>query len=391
MRSIVAFALAAAIVVSPAGAAMTTSGDPVEIQTILSQTGPAAFLGATETKSLAILEGVLNAQGGINGRPVHFVVSDDGSAPPAAVQIFNQIATHHPAAILGTGFTATCNAIKPLVKDHGPVMYCLSPSMAPDPGGYAFSGSVWTYYLARVMLRYFRERNWTHIATITSTDASGSEFNYAFNYAVNLPENRGLTLVDAERFNTSDVSVAAQMAKIKASAPDVLITWTVGTGFGIVLHGIHDGGLTMPIGACNCNMINAQLQQYASFLPKELYFPGVRPIVQGAVAKGPVRDAQSVFFGAMKAAGIDKPDMANILPWDPALLLVDAYRHAGASATPDQIRAYLLQLHGWAGINGLYDFRDNSNRGIGESNAEMTRWDPDRGVFVAVSKAGGLL
>jgi branched-chain amino acid transport system substrate-binding protein len=391
MRFILASLLAATTLVSSAGAAGTTSGTPVQIDAILSQTGPAAFLGATETKSLAILENTLNAQGGINGRPVHFVVNDDGSAPPTAVQIFNQINQHHPATILGTGFTATCNAIKPLVKDHGPVMYCLSPSMAPEPGGYAFAGSVWTYYLARIMLRYFRARNWTHIATITSTDASGSEFNYAFAYAAGLPENHSITLVDSERFNTSDVSVAAQMAKIKAAAPDVLITWTVGTGFGTLLHGIHDGGLAMPIGACNCNMINAQMQQYASFLPKELYFPGVRPIVQGAVAKGPVRDAQTVFFTAMKAAGIDKPDMANILPWDPALLLVDAYRHVGVDATPDQIRAYLLQLHGWAGINGLYDFRDNSNRGIGESNAEMTRWDPDHGDFVAVSKAGGTL
>jgi branched-chain amino acid transport system substrate-binding protein len=391
MRLFVAVVLAASVLVSSAGAATTTSGEPFQIDAILSQTGPAAFLGTTETKSLAILENALNARGGINGRPIHFVVSDDGSAPAAAVQIFNHINEHHPAAIVGTGFTATCNAIKPLVHDHGPVEYCLSPSLTPEPGGYAFAGSVWTYYLARLMLRYFRERHLTHIAVITSTDASGSEFNYAFNYAMSLPENKALTVTDTERFNSSDVSVAAQMAKIKASSPDVLITWTVGSGFGTLLHGIHDGGLTMPIGACNCNMVNAQMQQYASFLPKELLFPGVRPIVQGAVAKGPVRDAQTIFFTAMKAAGIDKPDMANILPWDPALLIVDAYKHVGTDATPDQIRDYLIHLHGWAGINGIYDFRDNSNRGIGENNAEMTRWNPTTGTFVAISKAGGTL
>jgi len=387
---IAALALVLALTSIPGGATLA-AGEPLRIDAILSQTGPAAFLGATETKSLAILEAVLNKEGGINGRPIHFVVNDDGSTPQAAVSIFNQILQRKPAAVIGTGFTATCNAIQPMVKDHGPVMYCLSPSMTPVPGGYSFSGSVWTYYLARVMLRYYRERHWNRVALITSTDASGSEFNYAITYALSLPEFKSITLVDAERFNVADVSVAAQIAKIKAAAPDTIVTWTAGSGFGTLLHGISDAGLAMPVSACNCNMINAQLNAYKNFMPKELDFPGVRPIVQGAVAKGPVRDAQAVFFGAMKAAGIDKPDMADILPWDPALLIVDAYRHAGADATPDQIRDYLLKLHGFAGINGIYDFRDNSNRGIGENNAEMTRWDPEGGVFVALSKAGGSL
>ena len=385
---IAALALVLALASIP-GPAVRAADEPFRIDAILSQTGPAAFLGATETKSLAILEGVLNKQGGINGRPIHFVVSDDGSAPPTAVNIFNTINQRKPAAFIGTGFTATCNAIQPLVRDHGPIMYCLSPSLTPVPGGFGFAGSVWTYYLARVMLRYYRERHWNRVALITSTDASGSEFNNAFGYALSLPENSGVTLVDSERFNTADVSVAAQMAKIKAANPDTIITWTAGNGFGVLLHGIQDGGLTMPVSACNCNMINAQLAQYKSFMPKELYFPGVRPIVQGAVAKGPIRDAQTVFFNAMKAAGVEKPDMADILPWDPALLIVDAYKHVGLNATADQLRDYLLHLHGFAGINGIYDFRDNSNRGIGENNAEMTRYDPDRGVFVAVSKAGG--
>ena len=385
-------ALAVTLALASIPVAQTRAAEePFRIDAILSQTGPAAFLGATETKSLAILEGVLNKQGGINGRPIHFVVSDDGSAPPAAVAIFNSLVARKPAAFIGTGFTATCNALQPMVKDHGPVMYCLSPALTPVPGGYGFAGSVWTYYLARVMLRYYRERHWNRLALITSTDASGSEFNDAFNYALGLPENKRLTLVDSERFNVADVSVAAQMAKIKAARPDTLVTWTAGSGFGVLLHGIQDGGIALPISACNCNMINAQLAQYKSVMPKELYFPGVRPIVQGAVAQGPVRDAQNVFFAAMKAAGIDKPDMATILPWDPALLIVDAYKHVGLNATADQLRDYLIHLHGFAGINGIYDFRDNSNRGIGEKNAEMTRYDPANGVFVAVSKAGGAL
>ena len=388
MRVVIGLIALALLAVSSPGRA-ASAADPVTVDVILSQTGPAAFLGTTEAKSLAILEGVLNRRGGIQGRPIHFAIADDGSLPATAVQIFNAMSATKPPAFIGTGFTATCNAIQPLVREKGPVMYCLSPSMSPTPGGYAFAGSVWTFYLARIMLRYFRDRGWNRIAVITSTDASGTEFGAALADAMQRPENKDVTLVDSERFNVADVSVAGQMAKIKAAAPDVLITWTAGSGFGTLLHGISDGGLALPIAACNCNMIHAQLAQYANFLPKELYFPGVRPIVEGAVATGPVRDAQAVFFDAMKASGVTRPDMAYILPWDPAMLIVDALRHLGPSATSDQVRAYLERSHGFAGINGLYDFRDNLNRGIGENNAMMTKWNPVTEGFIAVSKPGG--
>ena len=380
--------LALALIAVSIPALEATAADPFTIDAIVSQTGTAAFLGQAETKTLGILEEVINREGGVNGRPVHFVIADDASNPAVAVQLFNQLLTHKPAAIIGTGFTATCNAIQPLVREHGPLMYCFSPSMTPVPGGYAFAGMVATSYLSHIMLRYFNDRGWHRIALINSTDASGTEFMNAITEALQRPENRGFTLVASERFNVSDVSVAGQMSKIKASSPDVLITWTVGA-FPTLLHGIADGGLTMPVAACNCNMVPAQLSQYASFLPKELYFPGPRPIVEGAVSKGPVRDAQSVYFAAMKANGLTRPDVAYILAWDPALLVVDAFRHAGPNATADQLRDYLERLHGFAGINGLYDFRDNLNRGIGENNAMMTKWDPQRGTFVAVSKAGG--
>ncbi len=385
---IVFAALALAAVLASVGARQARAGDPFTIDAIVSQTGPAAFLGQAETKTLAVLETVVNRQGGINGRPVHFAIVDDTSNPAVAVQLFNQIQLHKPAAIIGTGFTATCNSTQPLIREHGPVMYCFSPSMIPVPGGYGFSGMVPTNKIVNIMLRYFNERDWHKLALINSTDASGTEFQNAFTEALQRPENAAFTLVAAERFNVADVSVAGQMAKIKAAAPDMLITWTVAS-FATLLHGISDGGLTMPISACNCNMVPGQLSQFSAFMPKELYFAGPRPIVEGAVSKGPVRDAQDVYFAAMKAAGQTRPDVAYILAWDPTMLLVDAYRHAGTSATPDQIRAYLEQLHGFAGINGLYDFRDNSNRGIGENNVMMTKWDPAAGKFIAVSQAGG--
>jgi hypothetical protein len=70
---------------------------------------------------------------------------------------------------------------------------------------------------------------------------------------------------------------------------------------------------------------------------------------------------------------------------------VEAYRHLGVKATAAQIKDYINHLHGFAGINGIYDFRDGTQHGIGENAVVMVRWDIPKGDFVAVSKRAGNL
>jgi branched-chain amino acid transport system substrate-binding protein len=61
------------------------AAEPYEINVILSLTGYAAFIGTQEAASLGALEAVENKNGGINGRPIKFVITDDASNPVNAV------------------------------------------------------------------------------------------------------------------------------------------------------------------------------------------------------------------------------------------------------------------------------------------------------------------
>src|SRR6185437_9026225 len=122
---------------------------------------------------------------------------------------------------------AMCNAVTPLVKS-GPVMYCLSPGIHPPAGSFAFTSSVSTIDLSRALLRYFRGRGWTRIALMTSTDASGQDAERGIDGNLALPENKGVKVVAREHFNTTDVSVAAQIENIKAAKPQAFIAWSTG-------------------------------------------------------------------------------------------------------------------------------------------------------------------
>jgi branched-chain amino acid transport system substrate-binding protein len=101
-----------------------------------------------------------------------------------------------------------------------------------------------------------------------------------------------------------------------------------------------------------------------------------------------VRDAQLIYYKAFKTLGA-RPDFVSNLAWDPAMLLVSGLRAIGPAATAAQLRDYLIHLHSYAGVNGIYDFRDGSQRGIGAGAANVQRWDPKLTDFIAVSKPGG--
>jgi branched-chain amino acid transport system substrate-binding protein len=382
-----AAALLACLLALP-DAAPSAAPAPYVINAIMPLTGGGAFLGQPESQALEIVERLTNAKGGIQGRPIHFAFHDDQTSPQVGVQLAGQILAGKVPLIVGSSLVAICAAMAPLMKD-GPVEYCLSPGIHPAEGSYVFTASVSTRDLAAALIRYFKGKGWTRIAVLTSTDATGQDAEQNVNAIVALPQYQGVVQVVArEHFDPHDVSVAAQIARISAAKPQALIAWSTGAPIGTVFKGIAQNGLSIPVATTNGNQTYGQMKQYASFLPPDLYFPTSAWPAYEALPAGRVKIAQKIFYDAFQAAN-QKPDLGASLAWDPALLVVDALRHLGTEATAAQIRDYLLHLRGFAGINGIYDFKTSPQRGLNLDDAIVTRWDPARQAWGPVSRFGG--
>ena len=368
--------------------AVAVSGPPVEINAMLPLTGSGAFIGTASKKDMELIEQIVNSSGGIKGRPVRFVIADDQANPQTAVQLTNDLIAKKVPVILGGVLANTCRAMTPLVAKNGPMHYCLSPGLHPTHGSYTFSASVGTLDDAIGTVRFFREKGWTRVAIVTTTDAIGQELDRSYATALAMPENKSMHVVATEHFNPTDISVAAQVARVKASNAQAVLTWVTGTPFGTLLRGLHDGGVDLPVSSSTGNMSFAQMAQYASFMPKELYFAGLRSISRQGTLPGPVKNAQDTYFDAFKSAGV-RPDVLNAVGWDPIMIVVDAYRHVGPAATADQLKDYVDNLHGYAGTSGIYDFGDPEQRGLTISALVVDKWDPAKNDFVAASRPGG--
>lgn len=371
-----------------AGAPARAQGAPYELNTILALTGPAAFIGGSEQKALAILENVVNKAGGIKGRPIKFVIVDDQSNPAVSVQLVNGLIAKKVPFILGPTFTATCQADGPLVIKSGPVDYCFSPSIAPPAGSFQYSATVATRNDARALAHFFRDSGWTRVGLMTTTDASGQQFEQYFDEALALPENASLKLAAREHWAAGDINVTAQAERIKVSGAQVMIGWAAGTATATLLRSLHDTGVDIPVACGNGNMIYEQLAQYATFLPKQLIFPGRRALVLDPDAPRNVHAVEAAYFAAFKAAGV-RPNIASTLAWDPSSLIIDALKKLGTDVTAQQLNDYIQHVNGWVGVNGVYNFTDGSQRGIGIDGVVIDRWDPAKDDFVAISKPGG--
>jgi len=203
-----------------------------------------------------------------------------------------------------------------------------------------------------------------------------------------LPENKSMQLVSAQHFAPGDASVAAQMAVIKGANPNALIAWATGGAAGNLMRGEKDIGLDIPTMTSPGNLTDAFFKQYGAVLPTELIYPAVPYYAKGAPTDPATAKAVAEMAKALEAAGA-QPDMITISAWDPALVLVSALQKLGPDASAPKLRDYLLQLQGWVGANGPYDYVTNPQRGVGGNNVVMVRWDGQKKAVVAASNFGG--
>ena len=356
---------------------------PYDVNVILPITGGAAFLGTKEAEAIGVIEKQVNRTGGIRGRSIHFVVSDDASDPKTDVQIISGLVQRHVPVVIGSSVSSMCAAMAPLVKDNGPVLYCLSPLVEPPSGSFVFSAAIGSVAFMPLLPEYAHLKHWKRVALLATNDTTGQDYETKMDAELKQPGNSDVTVVASEHFAASDLSVAAQVANIKAARPDVAVVVATGPPFGLSLRAFKDAGLDIPLIVTGSNITNTQMTQFHSVLPSKMYFISAAGAKADPSARGAWKAAQSTFFDAFKSAGII-PEYSHLLAWDPTMLVVDALRKTGLTASAEQIRAEIAGRREWYGLEGRYDFGASPQRGLSRKNAVVYEWVTAKNDYTVV-------
>jgi len=390
MKQIFAIVLALLLAVAGSRAIAQTGPKPYAINVILTLTGFAANVGADEETSFKAFETYANQHGGLRGQPIHFVFYDDQGQPAVAVQLLNTILEQHPAVVLGTSLAGQVQAMAPLIEKDGPVLYGITPNLFPPKGGYLFSAGASTPVITAAVLNYYRARGLTKIAVLVTSDASGQNNVAAIQAALNLPEGKGMSIVDTETFGASDISVAAQAVRIKASGAQVVAALANGTAFGTSLHGLADAGVAVPVYTSAANFTPSLLNSMKSYLPDELDATAASFMNHDRPANDPLRAPINTFYTALAAAGVTQPTAGHAFAWDPATIVLTALNKVGPNATPAQLRDAIDTINHLAGVSGIYDFSSGDRHGLTVDSQLVLKNDKaNPGRVIVVSRQGG--
>lgn len=205
------------------------AADAVRIGSILSVTGPAAFLGEDMKLGMEMAVADINAAGGINGKPVEWIFYDAESQTAKALNATRRLLNQDRVdVIVGGGNMSgialamapmTERAKVPFISTEGSMQIVTPVSERPM----TFKSTVDDDQMVERLMRYFKKEGITKAALLA--DSSGFGQSAVEQMKILAPQNNVEMVY--ESFNPADTDLTGQLTKIKASGAQAIVCWTV--------------------------------------------------------------------------------------------------------------------------------------------------------------------
>ncbi len=217
--TVVLLILAVVVLGSAAAWSKPATGSPYVIGAIFSVTGDASSLGVPEANTARMLEGMINAQGGINGHVLKIVIEDDRGDPAEALNAARRLVERdNVLAIIGPSRTGTTMAIKDyLEKERVPLISCAAGIEIVEPvQSYVFKTPQSDRMAVAKIVTYLKSKHITRVASISDNTAFGK--GGLRELQTRLPK-AGIKLLLSEEFGPKDPSMESQLTKIRGMKP----------------------------------------------------------------------------------------------------------------------------------------------------------------------------
>jgi branched-chain amino acid transport system substrate-binding protein len=329
------------------------AADPIKIGVVAPLTGPIADAGRYGVQGARLAVEEVNKAGGVLGRPLELVIEDDQSLNPSTVLAFSKLADDKDiVAFLGPTRSTQIQSIAPSVKQAGrPVMIG-----GTDPS-LTLAGNPWFFrfrpndtYTARAMSDYglnkLGKKKW---AIVHATDAFGTNAKTLFTEAL---KKQGIepVVVEGQPNNSPDYTAVA--LAVKQSGADVLATFiTFEPDVAVFARQLRQLGVNVVwLGSPSITTTTARKLAgptlYGTYAVADFH-PDANPEARSFAEK---------YLTSYKTT----PDFFASWPYDAIHVLAKAMTKAG-STDPEKIRAALLDVKDYHGVEGTYNFDKNGD------------------------------
>ena len=193
----------------------------IKIGAINPMSGPLAVYGLEYSRGIKMAVEEINAEGGINGKPIEVIYEDDKGDPKESATIANRLIYVEKTPIILTSMSSTTQATAPIANNNRIVMISATVTKVGDIGEYVFR-DYWDMEEQGVALgQVIKEKGYKKVGIIAIEWADYPIFM------------RGLKSVigddvelKEEKFNFGDADFRTQLTKLKAFDPDVILLYS---------------------------------------------------------------------------------------------------------------------------------------------------------------------
>jgi len=342
------------------------SGAPISVGVILSITGPYAPLGEPERNAFLIAEKEINEHGGVNGRPIKFLIENDEGKADTAAQLATSLIGQNVALIIGGSLTPTSAAIARVTNDKKVFQIYMTPTkqLWETRTGilkYLFEATPANELESVKLLTYARSNLKMKKMALMHDDAP-----YGTQGSAIVKEEAGrqdVNIVADEPFPITATDVTAQLGRIKASGADTVFIWTASPVAALTVRQIRQLGLKV-------NVVGSTGIVSNTFLT-----------VTGKDGDGVLADmdlnishpnkVQADFLSAYEAAYKSRPANFASFAWDAAHLAALTLAKANGKTDGDSLAAALISLKPYGGTTGTYKYSETDHNGLRPDDIHM--------------------
>ena len=361
---------AAAVLAALVGAA-AEAAEPIRIGSFLAVTGPAAFLGEPEKKTLELYVRRLNDAGGVLGRPLELVVYDTGGNAKDAVTFAKRLVEQDRVDFLLGGTTTgdTMAAIQVVEQAGKPFVSLAGASTIVEPvRKYVFK----TPHSDRMAVeKVYADMVKAGVDEIGLIAGAGGFDKSCLAEAEAMAPKHKVMIKAKEQYGQADTDTTTQLAKIKAAGVEGVLFCGFGAPASLVTKNFAQLGMGVPLyhshGSCSKQFITG-----AGAAAEGVRLPCAALVVAEQLPPDdPQRTVALDYAQAYKAAhGGEDVSTFGGHAYDALHLLVDAIKRAGTTE-PERVRAALEETKGFVGVDGIFNMTPQDHMGLGPESFKM--------------------
>ena len=364
LRSLAILALAVA---APAAG---LAEEPLKIGALLSVTGPAAFLGAPEANTLAMLVEEQNARGGILGRRIQLIVKDTGGSPEKAISFAKQLIEEERVfAIIGPATSGETMAVKALAEEARTLLLsCAAAEVIVQPvAPHVFKTAQKDSHAAIKIFQQMQKLRISRIGVLTSNTGFGKAGKEQIE---KLAPQHGIQIVASEVYDKAATDLTAEVTKLKAAKVEAILNWSIEPAQAIAIKNIRQLGLTVPIFQSH-GFGNVEYARAAGAAAEGVLFPAGRlHVAELLPASHPQRAVLVAYRTAYEQRFKEDASGFGGYAHDAFVILRAAIERTGG-LDREKVRAAIEGTRGLVAASGTFNFSPTDHNGLDVDAFEM--------------------